>query len=134
MTSWVPDSCTLPTGEQPLRVAEFDTLFAAHLTDLARPGPHRLRLAFARSEGVEETVRDLVARESGCCSFFRFAITPGPEQIRLDISVDSPHEAVLDALQERAAGLGRTPAAHNGQRPWRTRPAREEGGLGVPAR
>ncbi|MEV6153769.1 hypothetical protein AB0L53_25835 [Nonomuraea sp. NPDC052129] len=25
---WVPSECTLPTAEQPLRVAEFDALFA----------------------------------------------------------------------------------------------------------
>ena len=26
--TWVPESCKLPTVEQPLRVAEFDALFA----------------------------------------------------------------------------------------------------------
>ena len=47
MTSWVPEACTLPTVEQPVRVAEFDELFAtldamqrradAARTDGARP-------------------------------------------------------------------------------------------------
>ncbi len=27
-SGWVPDACTLPTVDQPLRVAEFDDLFA----------------------------------------------------------------------------------------------------------
>ncbi|MFI5877126.1 hypothetical protein ACIBAH_32705 [Streptomyces sp. NPDC051445] len=36
MTTWVPQSCTLPTTEQPLRVAEFDTLFAERLADASR--------------------------------------------------------------------------------------------------
>lgn len=101
MTAWVPDSCTLPTTEQPLRVAEFDTLFAKRLANPARPD--RLRLVLAGGDGVEEGVRDLVARESGCCSFFTFTVIPGLERIHLDISVDGAHEAVLDALQERAA-------------------------------
>ena len=26
--AWVPEACTLPTVEQPVRVAEFDELFA----------------------------------------------------------------------------------------------------------
>ncbi|MEV4231823.1 MerR family transcriptional regulator [Streptomyces bobili] len=48
-------------------------------------------------------MRDLVARESGCCSFFTFTVSPGPGEIRLCIEVDAAHEAVLDAVQERAA-------------------------------
>ena len=40
--SWVPIDCTLPTTQQPLRVAEFDTLFATALRRVSRPTPHRL--------------------------------------------------------------------------------------------
>jgi hypothetical protein len=36
-TRWVPEACTLPTVEQPLRVAEFDDLFATALRGIARP-------------------------------------------------------------------------------------------------
>ncbi|MFB8128739.1 hypothetical protein [Streptomyces mirabilis] len=107
MTTWVPASCTLPTTEQPLRVAEFDALFAERLTETARPEPLRLLLVLSGRPGVEDHVRDLVARESGCCSFFTFTVSAGPEQIRLDIEVDAEHEAVLDALQERAATAAR---------------------------
>ena len=50
--SWVPDACTLPTVEQPLRAKEFDDLFrdavtAVHRIDAdagqagAAPGPGR---------------------------------------------------------------------------------------------
>ncbi|WP_405444901.1 hypothetical protein [Streptomyces erythrochromogenes] len=101
--AWVPQSCTLPTEERPLRVAEWDALFAERLTSLSRPQPLRLRLDLADGQGVEDRVRDLVQRESGCCSFFTFTITPGPHLIRLDISVDRAHEAVLDALAARTA-------------------------------
>lgn len=101
--AWVPQSCTLPTEERPLRVAEWDALFAEQLTSLSRPQSLHLRLDLASGEGVEDRVRDLVERESGCCSFFTFTTTPGPDLIRLDISVDQAHEPVLDALVARTA-------------------------------
>ncbi|MGW6708777.1 hypothetical protein ACWGDE_28350 [Streptomyces sp. NPDC054956] len=103
MRSWVPASCTLPTPEQPLRVAEFNALFAEQLAGSTRPDRRRLRLVLTGGPGVEERVRDLVARESGCCSFFTFTIKPGPEHILLDVEVDEAHVSVLDALQEQAA-------------------------------
>ncbi|WP_282693548.1 hypothetical protein [Streptomyces sp. CC208A] len=102
--AWVPQSCTLPTEEQPLRVAEWDALFSERLTSLTRPEPLRLRFDLAGGPGVEERVRELVARESGCCSFFAFTTTPGEDVIVLDIAVDAAHEPVLDALATRAAG------------------------------
>ncbi|MFF1507157.1 hypothetical protein [Streptomyces sp. NPDC058326] len=101
--AWVPRSCTLPTEERPLRVAEWDALFAERLTSLSRPRPLRLRLDLVGGEDVEDRIRDLVERESGCCSFFTFTTTPGQGLIRLDISVDQAHGAVLDALAARTA-------------------------------
>ncbi|MEU5444634.1 MULTISPECIES: hypothetical protein [Streptomyces] len=104
--AWVPQSCTLPTEERPLRVAEWDALFAERLTSLSRPQPLHLRLELAGGEGVEDRVRGLVERESGCCSFFTFATIPSADLIELDISVDQAHEAVLDALAARTAAAG----------------------------
>ncbi|MGW3208704.1 hypothetical protein [Streptomyces sp. NPDC001135] len=46
-------------------------------------------------------MRDLVACENGCCSFFTFTTIPGEELIGLDIAVDPAHETVLDALAAR---------------------------------
>ncbi|MFF6951361.1 hypothetical protein ACFZAD_22250 [Streptomyces iakyrus] len=103
--AWVPQSCTLPTEERPLRVAEWDALFSERLTALSRPEPLRLRLDLAGGPGVEERVLDLVARESGCCSFFTFTTTPGDDVIGLEIAVDPAHQAVLDALAARTAGV-----------------------------
>ncbi|MFF4283612.1 hypothetical protein [Streptomyces kronopolitis] len=105
--AWVPQSCTLPTEERPLRVAEWDGLFAERLTALSRPGPLRLHLDLAGGSGVEERVRDLAEREGGCCSFFTFTVTPGEDLIGLDIEVDQPHAAVLEALAARTAAGGR---------------------------
>ncbi|MEU1517640.1 hypothetical protein ABZ490_36785 [Streptomyces sp. NPDC005811] len=73
------------------------------LTSSSRPEPLRLRLDLAGGPRVEERVQDLVARESGCCTFFTFTTAPGEELIGLDIAVDPVHETVLDALAARTA-------------------------------
>ncbi|MEV0272697.1 hypothetical protein AB0H43_28290 [Hamadaea sp. NPDC050747] len=114
---WVPDACTLPTAEQPLRVAEFDALFAASLRHAERRTPTRLRLTLACStepadaspadDSLADAVRDLAARETRCCSFFTFTVaTPEPGVVRLDVEVPSGHVDVLDALEARAAAVG----------------------------
>ncbi|MEW2083919.1 hypothetical protein [Streptomyces sp. NPDC005283] len=104
--AWVPQSCTLPTEERPLRVAEWDALFSERLTALSRPQPLRLRLDLADGPGVEDRVRDLVEREGGCCSFFAFTITPGQDRIHLEISVEAAHETVLEAIAARTGIAG----------------------------
>ncbi|MFJ8846038.1 hypothetical protein ACIRFF_24420 [Streptomyces cyaneofuscatus] len=100
--TWVPPSCTLPTKERPLRVAEWDALFTERLTALSRPAALRLRLDLAGGPGVVERVRELASREGACCSFFTFTITTGAELVHLDVSVDQAHTAVLEALAARA--------------------------------
>ncbi|WP_326797701.1 hypothetical protein OG946_21640 [Streptomyces sp. NBC_01808] len=111
--AWVPRSCTLPTAERPLRVAEWDALFAAGPVSLSRPEPLRLRLVLAGGPEVGERVRELAERESGCCSFFTFTTGRGTDRVAgrhrdrtagrlwLDIAVDPAHAAVLDALAAR---------------------------------
>ncbi|MFJ4778156.1 hypothetical protein [Streptomyces sp. NPDC088762] len=105
--AWVPQSCTLPTEERPLRVAEWDALLSERLTSASRPEPLRLRLDLAAGPGVEERVMELVERESGCCSFFTFTTAAGPNLISVDIAVDPAHETVLDALAARTAAAWR---------------------------
>ncbi|OUC95372.1 hypothetical protein [Streptosporangium minutum] len=100
---WAPAECTLPTEERPLRVAEFDELFASALLGLERVGPTRLRLTLERDEQVEKTARDLTAMESGCCSFFAFTFTSGDEGLALEVEVPAVHVKVLDGLAARAA-------------------------------
>src|SRR5690348_16526591 len=64
------DACTLPTAERPLRLAEFQTLFATALRGQERLSPTHLRWRI--DPAAESTARDLTARESECCSFFAF--------------------------------------------------------------
>ncbi|GAA2661026.1 hypothetical protein GCM10010400_19480 [Streptomyces aculeolatus] len=111
--AWVPQSCTLPTAERPLRVAEWDALFAEVPAAVSRPEPLRLRLVLADGPGVAERVRELAERESGCCSFFTFTTDrdgddgDGTGSMSLDIAVDPAHAAVLDALAARIDTAGR---------------------------
>ncbi|MDG9675314.1 hypothetical protein [Micromonospora sp. DH14] len=99
--TWVPESCTLPSAQQPLRLAEFDDLFATALLQQERLSPTALR--WRLDPAAEATTRDLTARESSCCSFFSFTIAADAGALRLDVQVPAAHVAVLDALALRAA-------------------------------
>ncbi|MFC7247794.1 hypothetical protein ACFQO7_35480 [Catellatospora aurea] len=100
---WVPSACTLPTAEQPLRLAEFDALFATAVRTVERVTDTHLRLTMTGEPDLAATVRDLAAREGDCCSFFTFAVSsPAPGQVTLDIEVPPAHADVLAALEQRA--------------------------------
>jgi hypothetical protein len=107
--AWAPDACTLPTAERPLREAEFDALFAAHLRSCERPAPTSLLLGLDGGPGVEATARELVARESSCCSFFDFDLVRAGDLLVLDVRVPAARVEVLDGLARRAdAACGAT--------------------------
>ncbi|HEX4812857.1 MAG TPA: hypothetical protein VFV66_08915 [Nonomuraea sp.] len=99
---WAPSACTLPTAEQPLRVAEFDALFTDAVQGLARPERTRLRLDLVFSPDNAALAAELTARESGCCSFFTFTLTIADGSLTLEGTVPPEHVEVLDALAERA--------------------------------
>ena len=97
---WVPDACTLPTVDRPLRLAEFDALFTAALRGQERLSPTGLR--WDLDPAAEAAARDLTGRESSCCSFFTFTFDRGPEVLRLEVEVPPAHVELLDALERRA--------------------------------
>jgi hypothetical protein len=100
--TWVPDACTLPTTEQPLRLAEFDALFAADVTDVQQPSADTALLTLRPDASVAARAADLTARETACCSFFEFTLTATGGQLTLQIRTPAAHIEVLDALVERA--------------------------------
>jgi hypothetical protein len=110
LPTWVPDACTLPSSEQPLRVAAFDSLFTTSLRAVYRIGPDALRLSF--DPEAEATLVDLVARESECCSFFAFRLSRDDDALHLDTRVPQVHVAILDALAARAADLAESTGSH----------------------
>lgn len=105
--TWVPESCTLPTPEIPLRVAEFDALFAGSLRATRRLEPTLLRMVLGDGDAVEATARDLAARETGCCSFFDFTVSRDGAATVLDVRVPAAHTVVLDGLAARATAATR---------------------------
>lgn len=101
--SEVPDACTLPTAARPLRLAEFDRLLAAVASSAERVTPERLRITLRRDPEVAAEAANLMVRETGCCSFFTFALTASADWLQLDVTVAAGHEGVLDALGRRAS-------------------------------
>ena len=112
---WAPvDACTLPTADQPLRVAEFDDLFATALRAIERPdAAGRARLVLAGGDDLAERVQQLADAETACCSFFTFTLTLRPlatdkvdaadrTMLALDIEVPVARADVLAALIQRA--------------------------------
>jgi hypothetical protein len=101
----VGESCTLPAADRPLRLAEFDDLFADALRTVRRLSPTSARLTLTGSAETEARTRDLTARESHCCSFFDFRIARDDTAVILDIGVPAAHIAVLDGLTARASAF-----------------------------
>jgi hypothetical protein len=103
----VPEACTLPTVDQPLRLAEFDELFATAVRRVETLSPTHARMRLAGPAGLTAQVRDLTARETECCSFFIFTITPEPavdgDAMALDIEVPATQADVLSVLAQRAS-------------------------------
>lgn len=106
--SWTPlpaDACTLPTAEQPLREREFDDLFAGALRSVTRISPTTVRMGLTPEPRVAARAADLAARETGCCSFFTFALVATGGELNLDITVPPGRQALLEALAARAEAV-----------------------------
>lgn len=107
--AWAPASCTLPTVERPLREREFTALFGNALRGVRRLDAARAELVL--DPGSEDVARDLVARESSCCSFFTFDFASDQEALTMTVTVPPAQAAVLEALvatAERDANLTAT--------------------------
>ncbi|WP_067676693.1 hypothetical protein [Nocardia miyunensis] len=106
--NWVPDACTLPTVEQPIRVAEFGRFFAESVRRPRRSAPTVLEVV--ADPGAEPVARDLAARESRCCSFFGFEFASTDAELVMQVGVPDVYVGVLDAF------AGRVEAASGGNR------------------
>jgi hypothetical protein len=100
---WVPEACTLPTVEQPLRRAEFDALFAEDVISVEQPSPQRVRLELRRDADAVARAAQLAVKESGCCSFFTFDVAIRDGSVSMTISASEAHAPVLAALRDRVA-------------------------------
>jgi hypothetical protein len=99
MSFEIPDACTLPTAERPLRLAEFDDLFATAVRRVEPIDATHARWHLTGPAGLADRVRDLTARETECCSFFTFTISG---DVIVDVEVPPAYADVLAALTQRA--------------------------------
>ena len=98
--AWVSEACTLPTVERPLRLAEFDDLFATALLGQQRIAPTQLR--WQLDPAAHARAQDLTTQESSCCSFFTFSFGSTADGLQVEVEVPAEQVAVLDALAQRA--------------------------------
>jgi arsenite methyltransferase len=97
-TPWVPDTCTLPTAERPLRVADFAQFFADAVHGVERPEPTRLRLELKLTPQAAAQAVELALAEMRCCSFFTFTLA-------LELAVPSSYSEILDAMAATATRM-----------------------------
>lgn len=102
VAAWVPESCTLPTAQQPLRAADFGRFFAGAVLGVERTAPTGVRLELEPGPRAAARAAELAAAEVSCCSFFTFTLTVTGRGLTLDITVPPAQAAVLDALTDRA--------------------------------
>lgn len=99
---WVPDACSLPTADQPLRRAEFDDLFARDVLEMTMPSPQRVDLELRADPEVAARAAALAVKETGCCSFFTFTLDIGDGRLSLCVEASAAHGDVVAALATRA--------------------------------
>jgi hypothetical protein len=111
------EACALPTTEQPLRLAEFDNLFAEHLrtAQVAEgPTPITALLVLDGPPDLGERVQRLADAETQCCSFFTFTVrvdhedraaVTGWPRVTLEVRVPQQYAPVLGALVARAQAM-----------------------------
>ncbi len=99
---FAPAACTLPTVQQPLRVREWDELFATGTLRVDRPDPHHAVFDLHPDPKNAGRAADLAIRESQCCSLFRFSLFASGGRLVLDVSVQTAQVEILDALVGQA--------------------------------
>jgi hypothetical protein len=98
------DACTMPTAERPLRLAEFDSLFAESVRSVTYERDVA-RMHLTGRAGLRDRVRDLAEREAACCSFFSFIVDGDTDDVMLRVEVPPEHADILKALAARAVQM-----------------------------
>jgi hypothetical protein len=99
---WVPSACTLPTTEQPVRIAQFDDLFRKAVSGVDQPSSGNVRLTLHPSPQNAARAARLAAMESSCCAFFSFDLAIANGELTLSVVARPAHEQILNAFAVRA--------------------------------
>jgi hypothetical protein len=95
-----PPTCTLDDPAFRMREDEFRDLFARALRRI-EPIHGRAARLFVNS-AHEAELRDLLARETRCCTFFDFQVTAAAEAVTVAVRVPAGSEAALTFLLDIA--------------------------------
>src|SRR5262245_7191817 len=89
-----PVVCDMTTATDTVaeRMADYRRLFDDALIGREKTDG-RIEFRFRADPGVEERVRDLVAREQACCAFVDFTVTRSGEEVLWSASVDDDDAA-----------------------------------------
>lgn len=98
----MPEACTLPSVEQPVRRDEFDELFGSDVLVVVRESPTTTRFELRADAEVASRAATLAVKETGCCSFFAFDLAIAEGEVTLRVSTAADHQDVLAALTGRA--------------------------------
>ena len=93
-------SCSLDAPAFRVREQEFRSLFSRALLDIERVDARTARLGLDPACASE--LRDLLAREQSCCSFFEFEVEATDERLAIIVGVPAGSEAALADLLELA--------------------------------
>jgi hypothetical protein len=96
-------SCTLDAPALGIRAGEFRAVFARALRAVEAVDARTARIVL--DGACEAELRELLARERRCCSFFEFDLAAGGDDVALSVRVPAGSEAGLAFL------LGLTSAA-----------------------
>lgn len=89
-------SCTLAGPAFRIREEEFRRLFARSLEKVGELDARTAHLLLDAQ--CEAELRELLARETECCSFFEFEVEPTRDGVRLTVRVPAGSEAALTFL------------------------------------
>ena len=89
-------SCTLDAAAFRIREGEFRALFARALRTVEATDARTARILL--DGACEAELRDLLAREQRCCSFFEFDLDAAGDDVALTIRVPADSEAGLAFL------------------------------------
>jgi hypothetical protein len=92
-----PIVCTLSPDDHAGRLEDFRRSMFSRLVGMERPEPTRLRLLLAAGADPG-AVRELLAREQGCCAFLGFTVAGGDGRLVADLEVPAVAAPTLDAM------------------------------------
>jgi hypothetical protein len=86
-------------------MAAFEELLTDSVRGAVRDSATHLTIRLQRYADLEAATRVLAARETECCPFFDFTVTPDGPGVVLGVGAPPQHASILDSLQARAGAI-----------------------------